>query len=84
MKPELAILAALGCVALQVSAIVFHLSRREAANTPVQLPTRRARAFRVSAARIPSGGVERERPCCATWRMRKRGRSEWQSGARAG
>jgi DoxX-like protein len=33
-KPGLTVLAALGCVALQGSAIVFHLSRGEAANTP--------------------------------------------------
>ena len=30
----LAVLAAVGCAALQGSAIVFHLSRGEAANTP--------------------------------------------------
>ncbi len=34
IKPGLAVLAALGCVALQASAIVFHFSRGEAANTP--------------------------------------------------
>src|SRR5688572_19945033 len=34
IKPGLTVLAALGCVALQASAIVFHLSRGEAANTP--------------------------------------------------
>jgi uncharacterized membrane protein YphA (DoxX/SURF4 family) len=34
IKPGLTVLAALGCVALQVSAIVFHVSRGEAANTP--------------------------------------------------
>jgi hypothetical protein len=34
IKPGLTVLAALGCVALQVSAIVFHFSRGEAANTP--------------------------------------------------
>jgi len=34
IKPGLAVVAALGCVALQASAIVFHLSRGEAANTP--------------------------------------------------
>lgn len=34
IKPELAVLAALGCVALQASAIIFHLSRGEAASTP--------------------------------------------------
>jgi uncharacterized membrane protein YphA (DoxX/SURF4 family) len=34
IKPGLAALAALGCIALQASAIVFHLSRGEAANTP--------------------------------------------------
>lgn len=34
IKPGLTVLAALGCAALQASAIVFHLSRREAANTP--------------------------------------------------
>jgi uncharacterized membrane protein YphA (DoxX/SURF4 family) len=32
--PGLTVLAAIGCAALQVSAIVFHLSRGEAANTP--------------------------------------------------
>lgn len=34
IKPGLTVLAALGCAALQVSAIVFHVSRGEAANTP--------------------------------------------------
>ncbi len=34
IKPGLTVLAALGCVALQVSAIVFHFSRGEARNTP--------------------------------------------------
>jgi uncharacterized membrane protein YphA (DoxX/SURF4 family) len=34
IKPGLTVLAALGCVALQVSAIVFHFSRGEGANTP--------------------------------------------------
>jgi hypothetical protein len=34
VKPGLTVLAALGCVALQASAIVFHFSRGEAANTP--------------------------------------------------
>src|SRR5688500_20032269 len=34
IKPGLTVAAALGCVALQVSAIVFHLSRAEAVNTP--------------------------------------------------
>jgi hypothetical protein len=34
IKPGRTVLAALGCVALQASAIVFHLSRGEAANTP--------------------------------------------------
>jgi hypothetical protein len=34
VKPGLAVLAALGCVALMASAIVFHFSRGEAANTP--------------------------------------------------
>jgi len=33
-KPGLTVAAALGCVALQASAIVFHFSRGEAANTP--------------------------------------------------
>jgi hypothetical protein len=33
IKPGLTVLAALGCVALQASAIVFHFSRGEAANT---------------------------------------------------
>jgi uncharacterized membrane protein YphA (DoxX/SURF4 family) len=37
IKPGLAVLAALGCVALQGSAIVFHVSRGEAANTPFNL-----------------------------------------------
>ena len=32
-----AVLAALGCVALQGSAVVFHLSRGEAANTPFNI-----------------------------------------------
>jgi hypothetical protein len=34
IKPRLTALAALGCAALQVSAIVFHAARGEAANTP--------------------------------------------------
>lgn len=34
IKPGLAVAAALGCALLQVSAILFHLSRGEAANTP--------------------------------------------------
>ena len=34
IKPGLAVLAALGCVVLQASAIVFHVSRGEATNTP--------------------------------------------------
>jgi len=34
IKPGLTVLAALGCVALQASAIVVHLSRGEAGNTP--------------------------------------------------
>jgi hypothetical protein len=34
VKPGLTVLAALGCAALQLSAVVFHVSRGEAANTP--------------------------------------------------
>jgi hypothetical protein len=34
IKPGLTVLAALGCAALQVCAIVFHISRGEAARTP--------------------------------------------------
>jgi hypothetical protein len=34
IKPGLAVLAALGCAALQASAVIFHVSRGEAANTP--------------------------------------------------
>jgi uncharacterized membrane protein YphA (DoxX/SURF4 family) len=34
IKPGLAVLAALGCVALMAGAIIFHFSRGEAANTP--------------------------------------------------
>jgi len=34
IKPGLTVLAALGCAALQVCAIVFHFSRGEAADTP--------------------------------------------------
>lgn len=34
IKPGLTVLAALGCVALMASAIVFHVSRGEAAKTP--------------------------------------------------
>jgi uncharacterized membrane protein YphA (DoxX/SURF4 family) len=37
IKPGLCVLAALGCAALQASAIVFHVSRGEAANTPFNL-----------------------------------------------
>ena len=35
IKPELTVWAAAGCVALQVCAIVFHVSRGEAAFTPL-------------------------------------------------
>ena len=34
VKPRLAVLGALGCVALMAGAIVFHVQRGEAANTP--------------------------------------------------
>jgi hypothetical protein len=34
IQPELAVWAALGCAALQASAIVFHIRRGEAKNTP--------------------------------------------------
>lgn len=34
IKPGLTVAAAIGCVALQGSAVVFHFSRGEAANTP--------------------------------------------------
>jgi uncharacterized membrane protein YphA (DoxX/SURF4 family) len=34
IKPGLTVLAALGCVALMAAAIVFHISRGEAAKTP--------------------------------------------------
>lgn len=34
IRPRLTILAALGCAALMVGAIAFHLSREEGANTP--------------------------------------------------
>lgn len=34
IKPGLTVLAALGCAALQACAIVFHVARGEAANTP--------------------------------------------------
>lgn len=34
IQPKLTVLAALGCAALQVCAVVFHLSRGEAADTP--------------------------------------------------
>ncbi len=37
IKPGLTALAALGCAALQAAAVVFHLSRGEAANTPFNL-----------------------------------------------
>lgn len=34
IKPKLAVLGALGCAALQVGAVVFHVSRGEGASTP--------------------------------------------------
>lgn len=34
IQPRLTLLAAIGCALLQLSAIVFHLSRGEAVNTP--------------------------------------------------
>lgn len=34
IKPRLTVLAALGCVGLMLGAVVFHVSRGEAANTP--------------------------------------------------
>ena len=37
IKPGLTVLAALGCAALMVCAIIFHLSRGEAANTPFNI-----------------------------------------------
>ncbi|MEV7328995.1 DoxX family protein [Micromonospora sp. NPDC093244] len=37
IRPGVTVLAALGCVALQASAIVFHLSRGEAADAPVNV-----------------------------------------------
>ena len=37
IKPQLTLLAAFGCAALMVGAIVFHLSRGEGANTPFNL-----------------------------------------------
>jgi DoxX-like family len=37
IKPGLTVVAALGCVALQASAVVFHLSRGEGAKTPFNL-----------------------------------------------
>lgn len=37
VKPRLAVLAALGCAALQAAAIIFHVSRGEVANTPFNL-----------------------------------------------
>lgn len=35
IQPQLTVVAALGCVALQVCAVVFHVARGEAAETPV-------------------------------------------------
>jgi hypothetical protein len=37
IKPDLTVLAALGCIALQICAMVFHVSRGEIAATPVNL-----------------------------------------------
>jgi hypothetical protein len=37
IKPDLTVLAALGCIALQICAMVFHVSRGEVAATPVNL-----------------------------------------------
>jgi hypothetical protein len=37
IRPGLAVLAALGCAALQVCAIVFHVSRGEVVNTPFNM-----------------------------------------------
>jgi uncharacterized membrane protein YphA (DoxX/SURF4 family) len=37
IKPGLTVLAALGCVVLMLSAIIFHVSRGEAANTPFNI-----------------------------------------------
>jgi hypothetical protein len=34
VRPQLAVWAACGCIALQVNAIVFHMLRGEMANTP--------------------------------------------------
>ena len=34
VKPGLTVLAALGCALLQICAVIFHVSRGEAANTP--------------------------------------------------
>lgn len=37
IRPGLTVLAALGCALLQICAVVFHLSRGEAKNTPFNL-----------------------------------------------
>jgi hypothetical protein len=37
IKPDLTVPAALGCIALQICAMIFHISRGEIAATPVNL-----------------------------------------------
>ncbi|WP_420608197.1 DoxX family protein [Novosphingopyxis sp.] len=37
IKPQLTVLAALGCVALQICAMIFHVTRREFASTPANI-----------------------------------------------
>jgi hypothetical protein len=37
IKPDLTVLAAMGCIALQICAMIFHISRGEIAATPVNL-----------------------------------------------
>jgi uncharacterized membrane protein YphA (DoxX/SURF4 family) len=64
IKPGLTVLAALGCAALQASAIVFHLSRGEGANTPfnfllVALSFFVAWGRRSRAPIAPRAGIER-------------------------
>ncbi|MET0412453.1 MAG: DoxX family protein [Polyangiaceae bacterium] len=58
IKPQLTVLAALGCAALQVCAIAFHVVRDEAANTPFNFLLVALAGFvawgRSSQARIPA------------------------------
>ena len=56
----LTVAAALGCVALQVSAVVFHFSRGEAANTPFNFLLIALALFVAWGRRSSAGSIDRD------------------------